>query len=216
MIISHNNAEYRKKWDNAGVNQYNGAFYYSKEILKNIIPNVETSRNWVTVNVRGVGCNNAIVFVHNNLHPSNYEWLRQYDDLVLVCGVRETVDKVKHLGRAIYIPLSIDTEYVKQFRAEKKTKDVAFVGRHSKIRLGKLPAGIDYLHGLKRQELLPRMAEYKAIYGVGRVALEAKCLGCKVLPYDERFPNPSIWKLIDNKTAAQMLQKELDRIDGRK
>ncbi len=79
MIISHNNAEYRKKWENAGANQYNGAFYYSKEILKNIIPNVETSRNWVTVNVRGVGCNHAIVFVHNNLHPSNYEWLRQYE-----------------------------------------------------------------------------------------------------------------------------------------
>lgn len=215
MIISHDHAAYRKKWQTSGANQYNGAFYYSKEIVKNIIPNVETDRNWVTVNVRGVGCNNAIVFVHNNLHPSNYEWLRKYDDLVLVCGVRETVEKVKHLGRAIYIPLSIDTEYVKQFRAEKKTKDAAFVGRRSKMRLGELPKDIDCIHGLRRQKLLPRMAEYKKVYAVGRTAIEAKCLGCKVLAYDKRFPNPSIWKVLDNRDAARMLQRELDKIDRR-
>ena len=216
MIISHGHAAYRQKWQSAGVNQYNGAFYYSKEIVKNIIPNVETDRNWITVNVRGVGCDHAIVFIHNNLHPENYEWLRKYDDLVLVCGVRETVQKVEHLGHAIYLPLSIDTEYVKQFRVEEKTKDAAFVGRKSKARLGTLPDGIDYLHGIRRQKLLPRVAEYKKIYAVGRTAIEAKCLGCKVLAYDNRFPNPSVWKVLDNKDAARRLQKELDKIDGRK
>lgn len=215
MIISHAHAEYKKKWANSGVNKYNGAFYYSKEIVENIIPNVETSRNWVTVNVQGVGCNHSVVFIHNNLHPSRYEWLKRYDDLILVCGVPETVEKVKRFGRAIYLPLSIDTEYVKQFRVEEKTKEVAFVGRRSKIRRGRFPLGIDYIHGLERQELLPRMAEYKKIYGVGRVALEAKCLGCEVLPYDDRFPDPSVWQVIDNKDAAQMLQRELDKIDGR-
>lgn len=216
MIISHDHAEYRQKWQSAGVNQYNGAFYYSKEIVKNIIPNVKTDRNWITVNVRGVGCNHAIVFIHNNLHPENYAWLKKYDDLILVCGVRETVQKVEHLGRAIYLPLSIDTEYVKQFRVEEKTKDTAFVGRKSKMRLGTLPDGIDYLHGIRRQKLLPRVAEYRKIFGVGRVAIEAKCLGCKILAYDPRFPNPSVWKVLDNRDAAKMLQRQLDKIDGRK
>ena len=215
MIINHNNAAYRAKWQGSGVNQYNGAFYYSKEITKNIIPEIRTSRNWITVNVAGVGCDNAIVFIHNNLHPERYEWLRQYKDLILVCGVRETVPKVEHLGRTIYLPLSIDTEYVKQFRVETKTKTAAFVGRRSKMRLGELPKGIDYLHGIRRQKLLPMMAEYKTIYAVGRTAIEAKCLGCKVLAYDKRFPNPSVWKVLDNKDAARMLQRELDRIDGR-
>lgn len=216
MIISHTHKAYRQKWQCAGANQYNGAFYYSKEIVKNIIPNVVTNRNWITVNVQDVGCDNAIVFIHNNLHPERYKWLEKYDDLILVCGVRETMPKVEHLGKTIYLPLSIDTQYVKQFRADKKTKDAAFVGRHSKIRLGTLPDGIDYLYGIKRQSLLPLMADYKKIYGVGRVALEAKCLGCKVLPYDDRFPNPSVWKVIDNRDAAKMLQRELDRIDGRR
>ena len=215
MIISHAHAEYKKKWTNSGANKYNGAFYYSKEIVENIIPNVETSRNWITVNVPGVGCNHSVVFIHNNLHPSRYEWLKRYDDLILVCGVSETVEKVKRFGRAIYLPLSIDTEYVKQFRVEEKTKEVAFVGRRAKMRRGTFPPGIDYIHGLEREELLPRMAEYKNIFGVGRVALEAKCLGCNVLPYDDRFPDPSVWQVIDNKDAAQMLQRELDKIDGR-
>ena len=205
MVISHDHAAYRNKWRNSGANQYNGAFYYSKEIVKNIIPNVETDRNWITVNVQGVGCDHAIVFIHNNLHPERYEWLKKYDDLVLVCGVKETVKKVEHLGRAIYIPLSIDTEYVKQFRVEEKTK----------MRLGELPDGIDYLHGIRRQKLLPMVAEYRSVFAVGRAAIEAKCLGCKILSYDKRYPNPAVWKVVDNKDAAQMLQRELDRIDGR-
>ena len=88
MIIDHTHPNYLRKWRNAGLNQFNGAYYYSKEIVENIIPNVETDRNWITVNVKGVGLNHAIVFIHNNLHPENYEWLKfyGYKDLVLVCG----------------------------------------------------------------------------------------------------------------------------------
>lgn len=216
MIISHEHEAYRRKWQGSGANQYNGAFYYSKEIVKNIIPNVETDRNWVTVNVQGYGCNHAIVFIHNNLHPERYEWLGKLDDLILVCGIKETVPKVKHLGKAIYLPLSIDTEYVKQFRVEEKTKEVAFVGRRSKMRLGTLPKDIDFVHGIWRQRFLQRIAEYKKVYAVGRTAIESVYLGCEVLPYDNRFPDPTIWKVIDNKDAAKMLQRELDRIDGRK
>ena len=53
MIIDHDNSEYRRRWNRIGSDRYNGAFYYSKEIVANIIPNVRTDRNWVTVNVRG-------------------------------------------------------------------------------------------------------------------------------------------------------------------
>ena len=31
-IIDHNHEAYRKRWENARLNKYNGAFYYSKEI----------------------------------------------------------------------------------------------------------------------------------------------------------------------------------------
>lgn len=214
MIINHDHPKYRKKWKKIGNNRYNGAFYYSKEICQNIIPRVKTQRNWITVNIPGVGCNNAIVFIHNNLHPEHYEWLSRFDNLVLVCGIPDTCEKVKHLGTAIYLPLSIDTDYIRQFEVVTKTKDSAFVGRRSKIHLGSLPNNIDYLYGIKRQKLLPLMAQYHKVYAVGRCALEAKALGCEILAYDERFPDPSVWQVIDNKDAADMLQRMLDEIDA--
>lgn len=216
MIIDHTHREYLKKWDKIGTGKYNGAFYYSQEIVENIIPNVETNRNWITVNVQGVGCNHAIVFIHNNVKPSNYDWLRKYDDLVLVCGIKETVEKVSHLGRAIYLPLSIDVEYVEQFKVENKTKDVAFVGRKSKLQYGSVPGGVDIISGLPREELLKTMAEYKTVYAVGRVAIEARCLECKLKAYDRRYPGVNRWRVIDNRDAARMLQVQLDKIDGRK
>lgn len=217
MIIDHNHKEYRKKWRLAGKNKYNGAFYYSKEIAKNIIPNVDTDRNWITVNIQGVGVDHSIVFIHNNLHPENYEWLSRYKDIVLVCGVPETVEKVAHIGKAIYLPLSIDVEYVSQFRvAPEQQSGTAFVGRPAKRRMDgvKLPSGVRIIEGLKQRQMLPEMAKCKAVYAVGRTAIEAKALGCEVLPYDKRFPDPERWQVVDNKDAAKILQEKLDEIDG--
>ena len=216
-IYDHNTARYRMKWENACENKYNGAFYYSKEIVSNIIPRVKTDRSWVTVNVQGLAESHAIVFVHNNLHPERYEWLRTYgfNDLILVCGVPETCDKIAHLGRAIYLPLSIDTKYVLKFKAEKKNDRAAYVGRRNKAKLGRLPAGVDFLSGMPRQRLLPRMAEYKTVYAVGRTAIEAKALGCEVKAYDPRFPDPDFWKVVDNREAAKMLQRAINEIDGK-
>ena len=214
MIIDHNFLPYRQLWQGS-MNKHNGAFCYSKEIVKNIIPNVKTYRNWITVNVPPHGCDYAVVFIHNNLNPAErYAWLQQYKDLVLVCGVPETVEKVAHIGKAIYLPLSVDVEYLKKFRA-KKTKSAAFVGRPiKKFYEGvKLPDGIDYLEDLPRKEMLKEMAKYKTIYAVGRCAIEAKVLGCEVLPYDPRYPDTNRWQVLDNHEAAIMLQKELDKID---
>ena len=215
MIIDHTHPEYLKKWERLVGGKHNGAFYYSKEIVENIIPNVETTRNWITVNVPGVGCDHAIVFIHNNVKPSNYYWLREYDDLVLVCGVKETVEKVSRLGRAIYLPLSIDVEYVEQFRVKEKTRGAAFVGRKSKLQYGSVPDGVDIISGLPRDELLETMAEYKTVYAVGRVAIEAAVLGCKLKAYDRRYPDVRRWRVVDNRDAAHILQRELDKIDGR-
>ena len=95
-----------------GPGRWNGAFYYSQEIVNNIIPNVKTDRNWITINVPGVACDHSVVFIHNNKTPEAYGWLSKYKDLVLVCGVPETCEKVSGLGKAVYLPLSIDTTFV--------------------------------------------------------------------------------------------------------
>ena len=213
-ILDHTSQVYRQRWWNAGYNRYNGAYYYSCEIVKNIIPRVKTDRNWVTINSYGVGVkDHSIVFIHNNLHPNNYDWLKKFDDMVLVCGLLETCDKVKHLGRPLYLPLSVDVDYIKQFRTE-KTKDKAFAGRRSKANMGRLPDGIDYLSGMTRNNLLKRMAEYRTIYAVGRTAIEARVLLCRLGVYDTRFPTTTLWKVLDNKEAAKILQRKLDGIDG--
>lgn len=216
MIIDHTNLMYLKKWEYAREHRFNGAYYYSTEIVKNIIPRVKTDRNWVTINVPGVACHHSVVFIHDNLSPfKSYLWLNNSRDLVLVCGVEETMNKVRHLGIPVYLPLSVDVPYVSQFKTE-KTKDTAYVGRKGKPGTECLPKDIDYLSGMKREDLLKEMAKYKKVYAVGRCAIEAKILGCEVLPYDRRFPNPSVWKILDNKMAAKMLQLELDKIDKRR
>ena len=216
LIISHEHCRYQRRRENAGANKYNGAYYYSREIVKNIIPRVETDRNWITINIPGEGCNHAIFFVHNNLQPEKYDWIKQYgfQDIVMVCGTPETTENMKERGwNAIYLPLSIDTEYIQQFKVQEKTKSAAFAGRKSKTIFGNLPEGIDYLYGMKRTDLLKRIAQYEKIFAVGRTAIEAVALNCEIMPYDVRFPDPSIWKVIDNKDAAKILQQKLDEID---
>lgn len=203
--------EYRLRRANMGSDMHNGAYYYAVEIERRIIPNVQTDRAWVTLN--NVGCEDgAIVFVHNNLHPENYDWLSDYDDLVLVCGIPETVEKVSHLGTAIYLPLSIDVEEVMSYAMPKTRRKACRFGRPGKVE--KASRNADRVCGLPRGKALNLVAQYESCYAVGRCAIEARALGCKILPYDPRFPDPSIWKVIDNLEAAEILQRELDRIDG--
>lgn len=205
MIIDHTNPSYRKL---NSQNRFNGAYYYSKEIVKNIIPRVKTDYNWVTINTKEAA-DHSIVFVHNNLHPEHYDYLKQYKDIILVVGVPDTAPKVAHLGKVIYLPLSVDVAYVEQYKCL-KDKEVCFVGRPSKFE-GTKAIG-DYIGGVPREQLLTRLAHYKQAYAVGRCAIEARILGCEILPYDPRFPDPSIWKVVDNAEAAAILQRELDKL----
>lgn len=212
IIIDHNNLSYREKRDLSVENKFNGAYYYSLEIVRNIIPRITTNRSIVTVNC-GFATDGAIVFIHNNLHPERYDFLEHYNDLILVCGLPETCEKVKHLGKTIYLPLSVDVEEVKKYRKEAKNRQAAYVGRFSKLRLGIVPLGTVYLCGIQREELLKEMADFREVYAVGRTAIEAKILGCKVLPFDRRFPDPNIWEVLDNKEAAKILQQKLNDLE---
>lgn len=212
MIIDHNSESYINKWDKSGANRYNGAYYYSVEIVRNIIPNVKTDRNWVTVNC-GECLDHSIVFIHNNKHPEFYDWLRAYNDLVLVCGVPETVDKVKHLAdHAIYLPLSVDVEEVRKY-IKPKTKYKAFAGRKDKLGGCGLAFEGRVLGDMPREQLLEALGEYEVVYAVGRCAIEAKILGCNIEPYDPRFPDPNVWQILDNREAAKILQEKLNEID---
>lgn len=219
MIIDHTNPIYAKKRNSmTNGNQYNGAYYYSKEIVKNIIPNVKTDRNWITIRLPEMTehPDHSIIFIHNNRNPNYYTYLKNYHDCILVCGVPSTVDNLRYFGKAIYLPLSVDVEAVKKYRVKNKTKEIAYAGRISKLDYmnNRVPKGTPVLSNMSQSKLLREMAKYKTIYASGRTAIQAKILGCKVLPHETNFPDSRFWKVVDNKDAAKILQKMIDEIDG--
>ena len=197
-IINHLSVDYQNllRKHNATV-ALNGAYFYSEEICNNIIPYIKTDYNWITITT-GVAMD--------------------HKDLILVVGMKKTKRKVKYLSdKIIYLPLSVDVEYVKKFRKNRKAHDLAFVGRRSKrfYKTVEFNEKCDYLEGMERPRLLNHMALYRRVYAVGRCAIEAKILDCEVLPYDSRFPDPSIWKVLDNSEVVPILQKELDKLKNK-
>ena len=209
QVYDHTNPKYIKVWGRLGEDRFNGAYYYSREIVRNIIPKIKTDRKWFTVNCTTEPADHSIVFIHDNKFPAKtYSWIEQYNDVILVCGVPETMEKVAHLGTPIYLPLSIDVKEVEQYK-QPKTRDCAYAGRWSKIQKNATSYQHAHLCGLDRRTLLMEMAKYRKVYAVGRTAIEARALGCEIGAYDPRYNNVSIWKILDNSDAAVLLQKAL-------
>ena len=214
MIISHLSPEYQK----LRIFHNNGAFYYSKELVENIIPYIKTDRNWITINAENTCLDHSIVFIHNNKNPERYTWLSSYKDLILVCSSIKTLKTMIEMFpkfHSIFIPLSIDTEYVKKFKAKRKTKTVGYFGRREKLPESlSMNDKIEKIYGEdeNRDELLKQVAKFKKIFAIGRCALEAKCLGCEVISHDGEYENQT-WDLIDNKDVIPELQRLLDEID---
>lgn len=195
----------------------NGAYYYCKEINDRIIPKIKTKRNWVLLNVPGCCYDNSIVFIHNNKNPERYFWMKDYKNLILVCSNYKTLTYMIEMFpqfHCIYIPLSVDVEYVKQFKAKRKTRKIAYFGR-----LEKFPEewdegeGIDQIYSNDREDLLKQVAKYKTVYAIGRCAIEAKILGCEVLPHPGEYEKIG-FKVIDNEEIIPELQRLLNEIDG--
>ena len=223
MNITHEHPEYmalREKQDPKHRN--NGCWWYSNEIVKNIIPRVKTNREWNTVGRELDGMHDGmIVFLHDNSTPWHYEWLKKYKDLVLVCSSNYTRQSVIYSGHTVFLPMNIDTRYVKKFkRFRRKTRDTCFVGNswvYKNLRRS-IPHSVDFLSGMERQELLKELARYKKAYAIDRCALEARVLGCEVRPTQVRYGctlySTDLDKPLDNRKAAKMLQAELDKIDN--
>ena len=219
MIIDHTNPLYVKKRNSmSNDGKHNGAYYYSKEIVKNIIPNVSTDRNWITIRLpeMTVHPDHSIIFIHNNRNPNYYSYLKNYKDCILVCGMPHTAENLRFFGRTIYLPLSVDVKQVEKYKVKNKTKEIAYAGRKMKLSYynNRVPSGVDILSGMSQSKLLQEMAKYKTIYASGRTAIQAKILGCEVLPHETNYPDSSIWKVLDNRDAAKMLQKMIDEIDA--
>lgn len=202
--------------------KHNGAYYYAKEIERSIVPHVKTKRNWDLLGMRMTKhFNRSIIFIHHCLDWDRvYSWLKNYSDFVLVVSTWPTYEWAQSKGyKTIFLPLSIDVNYVSQFKTE-KTKRACYAGNRWAFKREQeeknIPKYVEFPPSdMDREELLKFIAQYKELYAVGRCALEGLVLGCKIKPFlMDRYPDPSYWKVLDNKDAAVMLQKELDKIDG--
>ena len=215
MIINHNHPLYKARRTKQGYGKYNGAYYYSKDICRYIIPQIKTDRTWVTVRIEDAPENldHSIVFIHNNRNPNLYEYLRKFNDVICVCSTPKTLDNMQFFGTPVYLPLSIKVDAVKRYRVKEKTKDLAFAGRRLKM-TNRIPDNADILTDIPQGELLREMAKYKKVYAVGRTAIQAKVLGCEIGVYDNLYPDPKFWKVVDCTDAAIMLQTILNKIDG--
>ena len=146
-----NYESYKKIFHPKGSGAHNGAYYYSQEIVKNIIPYVDTNRPWDTMGMKFMrSSDHAIIFLHHNKTPEkNYKWLWKYKDLIYVCSSQVTFDwaNKQYNGHAVFLPLSVDVEYVKQFSTD-KTKQVCYAGNlwaFKKPDIKKyVPEGVDF------------------------------------------------------------------------
>lgn len=212
-IFSHLSPEYLE----LPVTHDNGAYFYSKELYERVVPFIKTKRPWCLINVKNQCEDNAIVFIHNNKSPERYYWLEPYKNLILICSQIKTLNAMIEMFpqfHVVYLPLSIDVDYVKQFKVKRKSKNTAYFGR-----LEKIPEEIaeddtiDKIYGLDREELLKTLAKYKNVYAIGRCAIEAKVLGCKVKSHEGEYVNTS-FDVIDNKEVIPELQRLINEIDG--
>lgn len=215
MIIDHTNRFYTNIIPN-------GALIYSMHIVKNIIPLIKTERNWVTID-----CNqcvdDAIVFIHSNVDLERYEYLKEYNNLVLVASQPLTVQKLKegnYADHVIYLPLSVDTKELLKYKDLKPhyRGGTCYAGRPDKPFVSglKQDKNIVHLSCLTHPDLLKKLNYFQYCYAVGLTAIEAKFMGCTILPFDKRYPDTRVWTILDGKDAAKILQRKLDKIDYNK
>ena len=221
IIIGVNNSNYLAYRRAFPEGKNNGAHYYAQEIEANIIPLVKTDRNWDCLGMKTTQhYDHSIIFLHHNLNFANtYKWVSKRNDVILVASSWATYAAAQDAGyKVIYLPLSVDVDYVQQFKSP-KTKRACYAGNRWSFKEKDLsemvPDYVDYPPtNIPRDDLLKFIAPYRECYCIGRCAIEAKILGCEIRVCDSRYPDPDYWKVLDNKEAAKILQKELDKIDN--
>lgn len=205
------------RWMSRGLSgSHNGAHYYAKEIEELILPHIDADVFVVTTGgtVQPKKVPDGCVFVcHHNIMPVETYKGFLGRGILWVCSKQSTVEKLEKAGeKAVYIPLSIDTQYVEKFKTE-KTRDIAFVGNFWGFKenyLEALPNHIHQVGGLPRQRLLEEMAKYRRVIAEGRCNMEAQVLGCEVeLPQYERDFDAIPREVLDSRDAIPLWRKTL-------
>lgn len=187
-IVGTKSDRYHNWYSRQGMSRNNGAYWYAKEIEDIILPSLNNLNLWI--NTVGSGFyqarevpDRAVIVCHDNIRTLK-SYMKFFGKKILwVCSKQSSATLLSSKGEnAIYIPLSIDVEYVEQFKRKRRTKDIAYVGNawgFKKEYLSSLPSNIVQLNGMDRDDLLKEMSKYRTIIAEGRCLMEAKVLGAK-------------------------------------
>lgn len=216
IVLGINTQRFIKWHSKQGITRNNGSYWYAREIEEIILPKIDKKLLIVTAAAtiyhRHEIPDNAIVVCHDNRTTvKSYGFLFK-KNILWICSKQSTVNTIiKEGDRAVYVPLSIDTEYVKKFK-RKKTKDIAFVGNawgFKKNYLSSLPKNIAQISNLERDDLLREIAQYKKVIAEGRCLMEAQALGCKCeVPKYENLESVYV-DLLDSRDAIPLWQEAL-------
>lgn len=218
-IIGTQSDRYQAWRSRQGMARNNGAYWYAKEIEDIILPELKHLNLWInTVGANLYNAsevpNGAVIVCHDNVNTiRTYRGLFKLD-VLWICSKQSVVDMFTgHGEKAVYIPLSIDTEYVKQFKRKRRTKDTAFVGNawsYKQKYLSSLPDNIDQLYGMEREDLLREMAKYRNVIAEGRCLIEAKVLGAKTELPTHGYGDTIDREVIDSREAIPMWREVLE------
>lgn len=223
MVILGTNTERFRTWHKTqGAEGMNGAYWYSKEIEDIILPELDSDAVVVTVAASLYGPNDipsgSVIVCHDNRYTEQSYGNHFGNNHLWICSKESTVKTLKGYGEnAVYVPLSIDTRYVKKFITD-KTKDTAYVGNpwgFKKEYLESLPPNIKQLGGMERDVLLRKMAEYKNVIAEGRCLMEAQVLGAKTSVPEYKEHEAVFVKALDSLAAVKHWQKAFKKVPKR-
>lgn len=220
IIQDHTTKEYLRARRRLSRGKFNGALFYSKEIVESFIPNIETDYHWQTINHQKAP-DHCIVFVHSNNALGRYDYLLKYKDIILVCSTNHSVSQLQKRGhkQVIYVPLSIDTDYLDKFKCEQKNGTVACgnvwaftQSMKDFFRLNK----IKHYHDIPRVSLLEIIGKSEKVFAIGRTAMEAIYLGAEVIQPEKEYPVEKYDTYFSQSDAIKIMQKELDKLKALK
>lgn len=222
IIVRADNPNYLAKWNGLDkASKYNGAYYYSHDIEKYIVPLIKTKRPINVIGIRECGGeDNMLVFVHHYLNVrEKYQWLSKYRNVVIVSSDYEADKELARYGTVIHLPLSINVDEVAKHRVKKKTQKACYYGNpwgFKRKEIAELvPPEVHRFGTMPREKAWDIVAQYRECYAIGLCALEAQVLGCRLKMSRYRYPDPEeSFPVLDCKEAARRLQVALDSIDG--
>jgi hypothetical protein len=220
IIQDHNTNEYKIAQARLKSGKFNGAYFYSKEIVDCFIPKIKTSYNWQTINHQ-TAPEHCIVFVHSNNALYRYDYLLTYRDIILVCSTHNSVKELKKKGhkKVVYVPLSIDTEYLSQFKNEYKNGTIAAGNLWAFTPQTKqffIHNGIKHYHDVEREDLLRLISKSETVYAIGRTAMEAIYLGANVIQPDKEYPVEKYTTYFTQKKAISILKRHIKKFEKKR